>query len=139
MKSLIAFLCMHAVLCMAAAPPRILSTRILTVQPLEYQKTEFSIDVSASFTNPFVQGDIAVDMHLTAPSGREFSLPCFSAPAIRSPLIGWRDSHRRRQADICIISRRRITLTHRSPPTRWSSRRLHPPGAVFCTPMATGA
>jgi len=77
MKSLIAFLCMHAVLCMAAAPPRILSTRILTVQPLEYQKTEFSIDVSASFTNPFVQGDIAVDMHLTAPSGREFSLPCF--------------------------------------------------------------
>ncbi len=77
MKALIAFLFMHAVLCMAAAPPRILSTRLLTAQPLEYEKTEFSIDISASFTNPYVPCDIAVDMHLTAPSGREFSLPCF--------------------------------------------------------------
>jgi hypothetical protein len=77
MKALIAFLFLHAVLCLAAAPPRILSTRLLTAQSLEYQKPEFTIDLSASFYNPYAAGDIAVDMHLTAPSGREFSLPCF--------------------------------------------------------------
>jgi len=79
MKRLFPVLCLQAALSMAGATPRILSARLVTTQPLEYRKTEFTLAISAAFSNPCVSADIAVDMHVAAPSGREFSLPCFYA------------------------------------------------------------
>ena len=77
MRSLFALLSVQAALCAAAAAPRIIAARLLTDGPLEYRKTEFSLEVSASFVNPYATADVAVDMHLEAPSGKEITLPCF--------------------------------------------------------------
>lgn len=44
-----------------------------------YEKAEWDIDIPASFTNPFDQQDIALDLVLTAPNGQPLTLPCFYA------------------------------------------------------------
>lgn len=42
-----------------------------------YEKAEWDIDIPASFTNPFDQQDITLDLVLTAPNGQPLKLPCF--------------------------------------------------------------
>jgi hypothetical protein len=42
-----------------------------------YEKAEWDISVSSSFSNPYNATDISVDMLLTSPTGKELVLPCF--------------------------------------------------------------
>ncbi len=63
--------------CIAGAEDKITSFERITQNPLEYEKTEFNISISAVYKNPYVSSDIELDMHLTAPSGKEFFLPCY--------------------------------------------------------------
>jgi hypothetical protein len=43
----------------------------------EYEKSEWNINLSAPFTNPFNAYEISVDMLLTSPAGKQLVLPCF--------------------------------------------------------------
>ena len=59
------------------AQNKIKSYKQLTLKPFEYEKTEFSINISAQFNNPYQSDDIELDMHLISPSGKGIFLPCF--------------------------------------------------------------
>lgn len=59
------------------AQDKIKTFKQLTPNPLEYEKTEFDIKVSARFKNPYDSDDIELDMILQSPSGKEIFLPCF--------------------------------------------------------------
>ncbi len=43
----------------------------------EYGRADFTVVVRGEFGNPYLQEEAAVDMLLTAPSGKELLLPCF--------------------------------------------------------------
>ncbi|MGE5497920.1 MAG: discoidin domain-containing protein [Syntrophothermus sp.] len=75
MKSVILFLLL--IPCLLFPQDAVKSFTMLTTSPVKYEKTEFDIEVSASFINPFDQKEIALDMILTAPSGRKITLPCY--------------------------------------------------------------
>lgn len=49
--------------------------------PVQYAKSEWTIDIAQKFENPYLQQDIMLDMYLTAPSGKKLILPCFFQPA----------------------------------------------------------
>jgi hypothetical protein len=49
----------------------------LTTNSIQFEKTEFDIDVTSGFSNPFDSKEIALDMLLTSPSGKSLSLPCY--------------------------------------------------------------
>lgn len=63
--------------CLLFPQDAVKSFKMLTTSPLSYEKTEFDIEVSSSFINPFDQNEIALDMMLTSPSGRKITLPCY--------------------------------------------------------------
>jgi len=49
----------------------------LTENPLQYDKIEWEILLKASWNNPYNDSEIALNLHLTAPSGKELLLPCY--------------------------------------------------------------
>ncbi|MEQ8471378.1 MAG: DUF5060 domain-containing protein [Marinoscillum sp.] len=49
-------------------------------QIFQYQKAEFELLVNEQFDNAYDQEEVAVDMKLTAPSGKEITLPCYYEP-----------------------------------------------------------
>lgn len=49
----------------------------LTPRVLQYSRADFQADIAASFTHPFDQREIAVDMLLTSPSGQPVVLPAY--------------------------------------------------------------
>ena len=59
------------------AQPKINGFDQLSTKSFQYQKAEWDIHISASFTNPYDQKDIALDMLLTSPSGKAIVLPCY--------------------------------------------------------------
>jgi hypothetical protein len=61
----------------ALAQTNIKSFRMTNKTVKQFEKAEWNIDVEASFSNPFLQEDIAVDMMLTSPSGKKLVLPCY--------------------------------------------------------------
>lgn len=77
MKKIFLLFLLAAAFQLTNAKDKIQSFKLLTQKPLEYEKTEFDIEVSASFNNPYVSSDIALDMMLISPSGKEIFLPCF--------------------------------------------------------------
>lgn len=50
---------------------------LLTKNPVCYKKAEWDITVNASWQNPYLQEDIALDMLFTTPSGKSLVLPCY--------------------------------------------------------------
>ncbi|WP_285058638.1 DUF5060 domain-containing protein [Pedobacter ginsengisoli] len=61
----------------ALAQTNIKSFRMTSKTVKQFEKAEWNIEVEASFSNPFLQEDIAVDMMLTSPSGKKLVLPCY--------------------------------------------------------------
>ena len=53
------------------------SVKLLTAKPLLYEKTVFNINLTATWDNPYLQEDVALDMLLTSPSGKKLKLPCY--------------------------------------------------------------
>lgn len=43
----------------------------------QYQKAEWNIALTAIWQNPYSQDDIALDMLITAPSGKKLTVPCY--------------------------------------------------------------
>ena len=77
MKKLLLLYCITIVFHFTYAQDKIKSFKLITPDPLQYKKTEFEIEISAAFKNPYISSDIKLDMILTSPSGKEVFLPCF--------------------------------------------------------------
>ena len=71
------FILLSAVTCIIYAQDSIKTFVLITGNPVEFEKTVFNIEISASFRNPYDQKDIKVDMVLISPSGKPLDLPCF--------------------------------------------------------------
>ena len=55
-----------------------------------YDKAEWQLAVNEKYTNPYDQTDIALDMVLQSPSGRENILPCFFDPLEKDESLQWK-------------------------------------------------
>jgi hypothetical protein len=77
MKTIFLLFIILTILSLTYAQDKINSFNLITLNPVEYEKTEFNINVSAAFNNPYVSSDIQINMILTSPSGKELFLPCF--------------------------------------------------------------
>ena len=69
--SIILFLA-HNFLC-----AQITSVKLQTKQTAEYQKCEWDIVLKETWTNPYLQEEVSLDMLLTSPSGKNLVLPCY--------------------------------------------------------------
>lgn len=56
---------------------QILKTELLQTKVNQYQKTEWNLVLKASWSNPYAFSEIALDMILTSPSGKQLALPCY--------------------------------------------------------------
>lgn len=45
--------------------------------PKQYDKVEIDIEIKETYKNPYAQEEVALDMLITAPSGKELRLPCY--------------------------------------------------------------
>jgi hypothetical protein len=52
-------------------------TLVQTNQPLQYMRVDIDIELVAKWKNPYLSEEVALDMLLTTPSGRQTVLPCF--------------------------------------------------------------
>lgn len=62
----------------------------LTKAPKEYEKTDFSIQLTGQWENPYLQEDVALDMSLTSPSGKKLLLPCYFESGESGKLSTWK-------------------------------------------------
>lgn len=49
----------------------------ITADAIQYQKIEFDIELAVSFSNPYRQEEIALDVLVESPSGLQIVVPCF--------------------------------------------------------------
>jgi hypothetical protein len=59
------------------AQNKITGYKLLNKAVKQYERTDWDINVTAQFDNPYLQEDIALDMLITAPSGKKLILPCY--------------------------------------------------------------
>lgn len=59
------------------AQNRIIKTTQINPVVKTYQKAEWTIELQADFDNPYFQEDLALDMLLTSPTGKNIKLPCY--------------------------------------------------------------
>lgn len=77
MRKYICLLCCFLFGCGWHVCAQIVHTALLDYCPEQYKKVELDITVKGSYENPYAQEDIALDMLITAPSGKELRLPCY--------------------------------------------------------------
>jgi hypothetical protein len=70
---LIALLCLS----LALSAQSISNVKLLTAKPLLYEKTEFDIQLTAAWENPYLEEDVSLNMVLRTPSGKRLILPCY--------------------------------------------------------------
>lgn len=56
---------------------RITKTELLNTTVTQYQKAEWDVSLEATWNNPYAFAEIALDMILTSPSGKQLTLPCY--------------------------------------------------------------
>ncbi|NTW25879.1 MAG: DUF5060 domain-containing protein, partial [Lentimicrobium sp.] len=56
---------------------QIQKTELLQTTVKQYQKAEWNVVLKASWSNPYAFSEIALDMILTSPSGKQLALPCY--------------------------------------------------------------
>lgn len=69
---------------------QIIKSSIYTTQPEQYNKVEIDIELSQKFDNPYMQEDIALDMLIITPSGKEQALPCYFVSEKKRDLSFWK-------------------------------------------------
>ncbi len=75
MRNLIAFL--FPLLLAGCDENSMIRHRLLTEEPLQYEKTEFLIIVADTFSRPYDSRVVALDMILESPSGKDLLLPAW--------------------------------------------------------------
>lgn len=68
----------------------ITAVRQATKQAEQYRKTEWDITLRATFQNPYLQEEVALDMELTSPSGKKLLLPCYHETGESGALSHWK-------------------------------------------------
>lgn len=56
---------------------KIIGYKLVSMAVNQYERLDWDINIEAQFDNPYLQEDIALDMLLTAPSGKKLVLPCY--------------------------------------------------------------
>jgi len=74
---LVAFLCLLAQVARAEPPPRIRAAHADRQEVPLYEPVEFTVDLQATYENPFDPAQVALDAVFTTPSGRTERLPGF--------------------------------------------------------------
>lgn len=69
---------------------QIQSINILTPKKELYKRIDFDISIFSTWQNPYLQEDIALDMYITAPSGKELVLPCFYVEGNSGETSNWK-------------------------------------------------
>ncbi len=72
-----AWLGLFLVVCQLSFGQEIKSWQNLTATSYLYERTDFEIQLAASFSNPYDADDITLDLVFTSPSSEELVLPCF--------------------------------------------------------------
>jgi len=67
-------------------------TKVLTTNPVRWQRVELRAAVTGTFTTPFDPDEIAVDAEITAPSGKRYSAPAFFYQRFEREVRGGRDN-----------------------------------------------
>lgn len=73
-------LCFTAILSLMLSPclfAQITGVTLLTKAPALYEKTEWDIHLVEHWKNPYLQEEVALDMDVTAPSGKKLVVPCY--------------------------------------------------------------
>ncbi len=79
---------------------QILSSELLNNEVFRYQKAEWKVVLKASWDNPYVYSDIALDMKLTSPSGKQIVLPCFYESGESLKESGWKARFAARESGV---------------------------------------
>jgi hypothetical protein len=74
----------------AYAIAQIRTVTLINRHPLQYQKAEFTIRLNERWQNPYLQEDVALDMMLTTPSGKQLKLPCYYESGESGQLSLWK-------------------------------------------------
>lgn len=51
--------------------------KVRTTNIQQYELAEWDVDIKGQFNNPYLQEEVALDMIITSPTGKELVLPCF--------------------------------------------------------------
>ena len=70
-------LTLFAFLLAAGAQAQIRSVKPATTKPKLYERTDFTILLTARYDNAYLEEQVALDMLITTPSGAERLLPCY--------------------------------------------------------------
>jgi len=61
-----------------------------TKSVLKYDKAEFAIQLIETWTNPYLQEEVALDMAIVTPSGKKLSLPCYFESGESGKISNWK-------------------------------------------------
>lgn len=56
----------------------------------QYRLSEWEINIEATFENPYLQEEIALDMLIKSPSGKQLVLPCFYDVTAKDKVSSWK-------------------------------------------------
>jgi len=78
---------------------RITQTELLNTTINQYQKAEWNVSLEANWNNPYAFAEIALDMVLTSPSGKQLTLPCYYDSGKSGSKSVWKAHFTPREAD----------------------------------------
>jgi hypothetical protein len=79
---------------------QIQKTELLNTTINQYQKAEWDISLKASWNNPYAFAEIALDMVLTSPSGKQLTLPCYYESGKSGDKSVWKARFNAREAGV---------------------------------------
>lgn len=56
----------------------------------QYQKAEWEIQLKEKFSNPYIESDIALNMLIVSPTGKQFILPCYFESGLSGSVSTWK-------------------------------------------------
>lgn len=68
---------------------QISDVRLLSSKVTQYDRADFSIQLKGIWNNPYLQEEVALDMLLSAPSGKELVMPCYYVSGESGKPSGW--------------------------------------------------
>ena len=68
---------LFSILVLSSCGGRFHSVEPSTHSPKLYERTDFTVLLTANYQNAYLQEEVALDMLIETPSGEELLLPCF--------------------------------------------------------------
>ncbi len=83
-------LLLFAILIVTNIQAQIKQAELITKQVRQYEKTEWNIQLTEQWQNPYLQGDVALNMKLKSPSGKTLIVPCYYVSGESGKLSNWK-------------------------------------------------